>query len=115
MLVDCQRDGAGSWHKRRRRESLSLVAIAESVPQTAPDVTAPVAPAASSSDLERQLEAVSLGLVAVRQSVEQLAAGQEQMKRDIADILDKMSAPPPRPAPAAVRKPPPVAPAPSAR
>jgi len=99
------------------RSSSEMIAVpqAESIPQTAPDVTAPVAPAASSSDLERQLEAVSLGLVAVRQSVDQLAAGQEQMKRDIADILDKMSAPPPRPAPAAVRKPPPVAPAPSAR
>jgi hypothetical protein len=99
------------------RSSREMIAVqqAESVPQTAPDVTAPVAPATSSSDLERQLEAVSLGLVAVRQSVDQLAAGQEQMKRDIADILDKMSAPPPRPAAAAARKPVPVAPAPSAR
>ena len=94
------------------RSSSEMIAVpqAESIPQTAPDVTAPVAPATSSSDLERQLEAVSLGLVAVRQSVDQLAAGQEQMKRGIADILDKMSAPPPRPAAAAVRKPAPLTP-----
>jgi len=98
----------------------------------------PTATVAPSPD-QQQLTTMSLNLAAMRQSVDQLAAvrqsvdwiaasqeqitrsvdqlaaGQEQMKRGIADILDKMSAPPPRPAPAAVRKPPPVAPAPSAR
>jgi len=37
------------------------------------------------------------------------------MKRDIAEILDKISVPPPRPGAATVRKPVPLAPAPSAR
>ena len=97
------------------RSSREMIAVqqAESVPQTAPDVTAPVAPATSSSDLERQLEAVSLGLVAVRQSVDQLAAGQEQMTRDITklqaaeqDILGKIiSAPLQPPAAVSARKP----------
>ena len=47
---------------------------------------------------------------AVRQSFDQFAAGREQMARDIAKlqaakqgILDKISAPPPRPAGAAAR------------
>jgi hypothetical protein len=80
----------------------------------------PVTPAPS-PDLE-QLKAVSLGLAVVRQSVDQLAAqvaaGQEQMTRDITklqvaeqDILHKISEPPPRPAVAPpVHKPAPVAP-----
>ena len=98
------------------RTSREMIAVphAASVPQTVPDVTAPIAPATSSPGLERQLEATSLGLVAVRQSIDQLAAGQEQMKRDIAEILDKISMPPPRTGAATVRKPVP-APAPSAR
>ncbi len=69
---------------------------------------------------QQQLNALSLNLAAVRQSVEQLAtqvaSGQQQTSGDLAwlqaseqDILNKISAPPPRPA--AVRKPtpPPVA------
>jgi hypothetical protein len=60
---------------------------------------------------------LSLGLAAVRQSVDQLAAGQEQMTREITklraakqDILDKISAPPPRSAAAPARKPDPLTP-----
>jgi hypothetical protein len=91
------------------------------VEQPAPQAIAPAAPAAS-PDLE-QLKAVSLGLAAIRQSVDQLAtqvaAGQEQVTRDISklqaaedDILHKISEPPPRPAVAPpARKPPPPAPA----
>jgi hypothetical protein len=78
--------------------------------QAAPRLEAPAAPAAT-PDLE-QLKAMSLGLAVVRQSVDQLAAqvaaGQEQMTRDITklqaaeqDILHKISEPPPRPAAAA--------------
>jgi hypothetical protein len=97
-------------------------------PQTAPDTIAPAAPTPD----QQQLEAMSLDLAAVRQSVndlaavrqsvndlaavrqsvDQLAAGQEQMTREITKlqvteqyILDKMSTPPPRPAPTAARKP----------
>jgi hypothetical protein len=86
--------------------------IASSSPQLswlAPPA-APVAdaPAAPSPDQE-ELKALLVGLADVRQRVDeiaaQLAAGQEQVTRDInnlqaveQDILDKISAPPPRPA-----------------
>ena len=80
----------------------------------APDVIAPAAP----SPDQQQLNAMLLGLAAVRQSVDQLAAGQEQMTRDITKlqtaaqgIFDKISAPPPRPAGATARKPAPLTPA----
>jgi hypothetical protein len=64
---------------------------------------------------------MSLSLAAVRQSVDQLvaqfAAGQEQMTRNITkleaaeqEILQKISAPLPRPAEAPARKPVPLAP-----
>jgi hypothetical protein len=66
-----------------------------SVPQAAP---APVA-------LEQQLGAMSSGLAAVQQSVDELANGLGQMRRDITDLqtteqvlFDKISEPPPRPA-----------------
>ena len=80
-------------------------------PQAAPDSPSPM----------------STDLVAVRQSVDLLAAqftaGQEQMTRDITklhtaeqgileDILDKISAASPRPAAAPARKPAPLTPAP---
>jgi hypothetical protein len=87
-----------------------LAPQAASVAQAASRMIAPGAPAGS-PDLE-QLKAMSLGLAVVRQSVDQLAAqvaaGQEQMTRDITklqaaeqDILHKISEPPPRPAAAA--------------
>jgi hypothetical protein len=82
--------------------------------QTVPDMVAPAAPAAPSPDMQ-QLKEMSLGLAALRQSVDQLAAGQQQMAGDIAtaqaaeqDILHKISAPPPRPAAAPARKPVPL-------
>src|SRR6266571_9427135 len=81
-----------------------LAPQAAPVAQTAPNMIAPAAPAAPSPD-RQQLNAMSLSLAALRQSVDQLAAGQEQMTRDITklraaeqDILDKITAPPPRPA-----------------
>ena len=91
--------------------------------QIAPEMVAPTAPATASPD-EQQLRAMSLALAAVRQSVDQLAAGQQQMAGDIAklqeaeqDILSKISAPPPRPAAAAAppRKPVPLTPLPSSQ
>src|SRR5712675_1802008 len=96
--------------------------VASSYPQLAwlspqPAPPAPAAPTIPAPDLE-QLKAMSLGLAAVRQSVDQLAAGQQQMATDIAklqadeqDILHKMTAAPlPRPAAAPARKPVPQTP-----
>jgi hypothetical protein len=89
-------------------------------PQSAPAALASDTPIPPSID-QQQLKAMSLNLAAVRQSVEQLATqvatGQQQMSGDIArlqaseqDIINKVSAPPPRPAPAAARKPAPPPP-----
>jgi hypothetical protein len=83
--------------------------------QSAPATLASAAPAAPSVD-QQQLNALSLNLAAMRQSVEQLAtqvaSAQQQMRGDIArlqaseqDILTKIATPPPRPAPVAARKP----------
>jgi hypothetical protein len=92
----------------------------QTVAQTAPDMVAPTAPSTPSPDVQ-QLKAMSLGLAAVRQSVEQLAAAQQQMTDEIAklqateqEILDKVSGPP-RPAPAPARKSAPPAPLPSSQ
>jgi hypothetical protein len=85
----------------------------------APGLTPPVAPVAEASAAlspdQEELKALSAHLADVRQRVDeiaaQLAAGQEQVTRDInklqevhQDILDKISAPPPRPAAAPARK-----------
>ncbi len=68
------------------------------------------------SDLQ-DLKAVSLNLATLRQRVDQLAAqvaaGQQQITRDLAtklqvaeqDILDKISVPPPQPVAVPARKP----------
>ncbi len=70
-----------------------------SVPQAA------LARVALSPSLERQLEAMSSGLAAVQQSVDELSSRLEQMRRDITNLqtteqalFDKISEPPPRPA-----------------
>jgi hypothetical protein len=88
-------------------------------PQTAPTQTPPpnkVAPTTPSPD-QQQLNAMSLGLVAMRQSVDQLAAAQERMTNEITkmraaqqEVLDKISASPPRPAAAPTHKPVPLTP-----
>ena len=87
-------------------------------PQAAAAQAAPATIAAATASLDQQeLKTVSLGLAAVRQRVDQLAAqvaaGQEQMTRDFTaklhaveqDILDKISPPAPQPAAAPARKP----------
>jgi hypothetical protein len=91
--------------------ALQAAPVAQTTP---PDMVAPIPSATPSPDLQ-QIKAMLLGLAAVRQSVEQLAAGQEQMTGEIAklqaaeqEILDKISAPPPRPAAAPARKPAPL-------
>jgi hypothetical protein len=87
-------------------------------PQAAPAQTPPqtkVAPATPFPD-QQQLNAISLGLVVIRQSVDQLAAAQERMTNEITklraaqEVPDKTSAPPPRPAAAPTHKPVPLAP-----
>jgi hypothetical protein len=113
------------------------VAAAPAAAETdASAATAAAAPAAPAPD-QQQLNATSLGLAAVRQSIDQLAAqlaaSQQQMANQIAklqsadqDILQKIAAPPqiaapPRPAapparkPVALTPPPPLAPATAAR
>ncbi len=87
-------------------------------PQAAAAQAAPTTIAAATASLDQQeLKTVSLGLAAVRQRVDQLAAqvaaGQEQMTRDFTaklhtveqDILDKISPLAPQPAAAPARKP----------
>jgi len=94
-----------------------LAPQAAPIAQTAPDMIAPAASTVPSPDLT-QLKA---GLAVVQQSVDQLAAGQEQITREITklqateqDILYKILAPPPPPPAAApARKPVPLAPPPS--
>jgi hypothetical protein len=86
--------------------------------QTAPANVAEKAPVAPSIDPE-QVHQIALDLAALRESVEQLAAGQDQMGRVIdrlqgavAEILIKMPEPPSPPLPIAApaRKPKPIAP-----
>jgi hypothetical protein len=76
-------------------------AQAEVVAPTSSETTVPTVTAAPSPELQ-QLETMARDLAAVRQSVEQLAAGQEQMARDIAklqtagqDLRRRISALPP--------------------
>jgi hypothetical protein len=88
---------------------LGWLAPEAAVAQTAPD---PIVRPITSPD-PQELKAMSLALAAVRQRVDQLAAGQERMTRDFTtkvqaaeqNILDKISVPPPQPAAAPTRKP----------
>jgi hypothetical protein len=77
-----------------------LAPAAALVAQTAPDDTAARAPTAAPSADMQQLKELSLGLDAVRQSVDQLAsqvaAGQRQMTGDIAKLQAEISPPPQR-------------------
>jgi hypothetical protein len=92
-------------------------AQAGAVASTASETAASTAPTAPSPELQ-QLETMAHDLAAVRQSVEQLAAGQEQMARDIAklqtagqDIRRRISALPPAAATTAHKPVPPPQPA----
>jgi|SRR5262245_12601859 len=94
----------------------------QTVAQAAPAMVAATAPVTPSPDLEH-VKAMSLGLAAVRQSVERLAAAQQQMTDEIVklqateqEILDKVSTPPrPPAAPAPARRSAPPAPPPSSQ
>ena len=90
---------------------LSWLAPQAAAVQTPPNMVASAAP---SPDLQ-QLKAMSLGFAAMRQSVDQLAAAQNQMTNEITklraaqqEILDKISMPPPRQAAAQTHKPQPT-------
>src|SRR5258708_28504422 len=92
---------------------LGWLAPRATIAQTAPDMIMPATPSVD----QQELKAVALGLAVVRQRVDQLAsqvaAGRDQVTRDIAtklqeveqEILQKISAPPPRPEAVQVRKP----------
>jgi hypothetical protein len=82
------------------------------IARTTPDVVAPAAPGTASADVQQ----LALRLASMRQSVDQLgaelAAGQRQVAGDIArlqadeqEILQKLSATPPRSAAVPARKP----------
>ena len=93
---------------------LGWLAPQSAVAQTAP---ATIVPPITSPD-QQELKAMSSDLAALRQRVDQIAAGQDRIARDITvklqaaeqDILDKLSAPPPQQAAAPARKsvPPPL-------
>jgi hypothetical protein len=92
-------------------------AQAAAVAPTASETAASTAPTAPAPELQ-QLATMAHDLAAVRQSVEQLAAGQEQMARDIAklqtagqDIRRRISALPPTAATTAHKPVPPPQPA----
>jgi hypothetical protein len=98
-----------------------------SAAQVAPETDASSAPTALSADAE-QVQQIVLGLTALRQTVEQIVGGQDQMAREIArlqtadvEILERMrsweekftaaiSQPPPQPPAAPERKPRPISP-----
>jgi hypothetical protein len=61
------------------------LAPAESVTQNAPDMIALAAPATPSFD-HQQLSTMSLDLDAVQQSIDRIAAGQEQITRSVDQI-----------------------------
>src|SRR5262245_44061621 len=84
--------------------------------QAASNMVAPAGPA--TRDVQ-QLKTMSIDLAAVRQSLNQLTAGQQQMADGIArlqeadqDILNKISVAPPQPAAPPARKPAPATPPP---
>ncbi|HUI97831.1 MAG TPA: hypothetical protein VLX44_18890 [Xanthobacteraceae bacterium] len=108
------------WLAPPSADSTATAAPADAAPATIGSAAAP----ASALD-QQQLNAVSLGLAGVRRSIEELAAqvasGQQQVAGDIArlqaseqDILNRISAPPTRPAPAPAHKPAPTPLAPAA-
>jgi hypothetical protein len=98
------------------RPAVSELPQAAPVAQTTPQMIAPKAPVAPSVDPE-QVQQITQSLAALRQTVEQLAAGQDQIAREVKQVLDadtellaKIPTPPPQTAAAPARKPTPVPP-----
>jgi hypothetical protein len=88
-------------------QGIRVIAVA----QTAPDAATPKAPAAPAVDPE-QMQQITRSLTTLQQSVEQLAAAQDQMAHQITslqasdvEILNRIPAPPPLPPAAPARKP----------
>jgi hypothetical protein len=106
-----------SWVQRLGWTKPPVVENTEApVAQTAPENVAPKAPTGPSFDPE-QVQQMAQNLAAVRETVQELAAGQTQMGREIAklesavvEILSKIPEPPPQPPAAPARKPTPVPP-----
>lgn len=108
------RTGSQSTADSRSLSAAQPSAPSASVARTTPADVAPAPPAAPSADLQ-QLQAMTVSLDAVRQKVEQLAVGQQQMASDIAklqaadeEIRHKIAAAPPKPAAAPASKPTPA-------
>jgi hypothetical protein len=100
------------WTKPPAGSEKQVVPVA----QTAPQNVAPKTPTTASLDPE-QLQQITQSLSTLRETVEQLTAGQDQMTRVIgrlesavAELITKMPEPPPRPPAAPARKPMPVPP-----
>jgi hypothetical protein len=84
---DAARRMIANWHPQLG----PLAPQAEPVGQSAPDITALVAPSTPSFD-QHQLTTMSLNLDAVRQSIDRIAAGQERMTRSIDQIASSIAA-----------------------
>jgi hypothetical protein len=100
------------WTKPPAGSEKQVVPVA----QTAPQNVAPKAPTTASLDPE-QLQQITQSLTTLRETVEQLAAGQDQMTRVIGrletavtELIMKIPEPPPQPPAAPARKPTPVSP-----
>jgi hypothetical protein len=107
----------GGSENAAARSSVPGTPQAVPVAQTVPEPVAPKAPVTPSIDPE-QVHQIALDVTALRQTVEQFAAGQDQMARvvdrlqgAVAEILIKIPEPPPPPPIAApARKPKAIAP-----
>ena len=96
---------------------LSWLAPQPAAVQTPPAVPPNMVASAAPSPDQQQLKAMSLGIAAIRQGVDQLVAARNQMTNEITQlraaqqvVLDRISAPPPRPAAAPTHKPVPPTP-----
>jgi hypothetical protein len=109
---------AGRMQQLGWTKPLAVESNVAPVTQTAPETVAPKVPAAPSIDPE-QVHQIAQDVAALRRTVEQLTAGQDQMAHDVEklqaadkEILEKVKAPPPQPTAAPARKPTPVHPPP---
>ena len=100
------------WTKPPAGSEKQVVPVA----QTAPQNVAPKAPTTASLDPE-QLQQITQSLTTLRETAEQLTAGQDQMTRVIGrletavtELIMKIPEPPPQPPAAPARKPTPVSP-----
>jgi hypothetical protein len=99
----------------------SVLETPQASPVVAPQTVAPKAPVAPSVDPE-QVQQITQTLVALRQTVEQIVAGQDQIAREIkqvlaadTELLSKIPAHPPQSPAAPARKPMPAPPPSSSR